>query len=183
MMTDMTAIARPYAKAAFEYALEHNALANWSRFLEHLSQITADALFIAFLNDPATTPAQHSQLLEAILERFKLLTGDEHLRNFVRLLARNKRLLASHSIYQNFEHLRAEYEKTLTVEVISFSELSKEQIKKLTYRLGQRLQRDITINITIDPSIMGGAIIRTENFVFDGSVRTQIKNLSNTLAA
>ena len=50
-------------------------------------------------------------------------------------------------------------------------------------RLSQRLERDITLNITIDPTLLGGAIIRAGNLVFDGSVRTQIKNLSNTLAA
>ena len=69
------------------------------------------------------------------------------------------------------------------MDVVSFSDLSKEQIKELTTRLSKRLERDITLNITIDPTLLGGAIIRAENLVFDGSVRTQIKNLSNTLAA
>ena len=56
-------------------------------------------------------------------------------------------------------------------------------MKDLSARLSQRLQRDITLKVTIDPNLLGGAIIRAGNLVFDGSVRTQIKNLSNTLAA
>lgn len=182
-MTDMTAIARPYAKAAFEFALEHKDLSAWSKILEHLAQIIADPLCVAFLTDPATTAQQHCELLKSMLRQMKVTHESDHLHNFIELLAHNKRLLAVPSVYQLFEILRANYEKTLTVDVVSFSELSKEQIKNLTHRLSQRLQRDITINITIDPNILGGAIIRAENFVLDGSVRTQIKNLSNTLAA
>ena len=86
------------------------------------------------------------------------------------------------SIFQQFQHLRAEYEKTLSVDVVSFSELTKEQAQQLSEHLSRRLQRKITLNITIDSAILGGAIIRAGNFVFDGSVRTQIKNLGYILA-
>lgn len=182
-MTDMTPIARPYAKAAFEFALEHAEISVWATLLEHLTQIISDPLCVAFITDPITTPKQHCQLLEAVLQHFKHAKGSDHLGNFVELLAHNKRLLAVPSIYKLFQNLQANYEKTLTVDVVSFSELSKDQAKKLAMKLQQRLQREITLNITIDPSILGGAIIRAGNFVFDGSVRTQIKNLSNTLAA
>ena len=183
-MTDMTSIARPYAKAAFEFALEHKEIPAWASLLEHLAQIISDPLCVAFITEPATTAKQHSQLLMTMLQRFKLMkSGSDHLQNFIELLAHNKRLLAITSIYQLFQDLRANYEKTLTVDVVSFSELSKEQTKHLIARLNQRLQREITLNITIDSSILGGAIIRAGDLVFDGSVQTQIKNLSNTLAA
>lgn len=184
MMTTMTSIARPYAKAAFEFAVEKDHLSAWASFLEHLTQIISDPACESFILEPSTTPQQQSDLLDAMLTRFKALPKDaEEMRNFVALLAHNKRLLAIASIQQIFLELRAEYEKTLTVDVISFSDLTKEQTKTLKTRLSKRLQRDITLNITIDPSILGGAIIRAGNLVLDGSVRTQIKNLSNTLAA
>ena len=182
-MTDMTPIARPYAKAAFEFAVEHKEIAAWSSLLEHVSDIIADPLTVAFLTDPATTPEQHCDLVTSVLERFKSAKGDTHFQNFIELLAHNKRLLAVPTMLQLFQDLRANYEKTLTVDVLSFSELSEEQMKQLTTRLSHRLEREITLNITIDPTLLGGAIIRAGNLVFDGSVRTQIKNLSNTLAA
>lgn len=183
-MTNMTAIARPYAKAAFEFAVENGQVSAWAGFLEHLTQIISDPLCAEFILEPSTTPQQHGDLVEALLQRFKVLPkSDEEMRNFVALLAHNKRLLAIPSIEQLFQDLRANYEKTLTVDVVSFSDLTKEQMKTLKTRLSQRLQREITLNITIDPSILGGVIIRAGNLVLDGSVRTQIKNLSNTLAA
>ncbi len=182
-MSDMTSVARPYAKAAFEFALEHQQIDEWSSLLAKLAQIVSDPLCVEFLTEPSTTPQQHCQLLESVLKHFKLTKHNENLTNFVALAAHNKRLLAMESIYQNFQVLRANHEKTLTVDVISFSDLNKDQATLLATRLSQRLQRDITLNITIDPAILGGAIIRAGNLVFDGSVRTQIKNLSNTLAA
>lgn len=182
-MTDMTAVARPYAKAAFEFSVKHKQLDLWAPLLEALTQMIHDPLCVAFITEPSTTPAQHCQLLESVLKRFKIKEGGKYLSHFIALLAHNKRLLAMGSIFQQFQHLRAEYEKTLSVDVVSFSELTKEQAQQLSEHLSRRLQRKITLNITIDPAILGGAIIRAGNFVFDGSVRTQIKNLGYTLAA
>lgn len=184
MMTNMTSIARPYAKAAFEFAVENEQISAWASFLEHLAQIISDPLCMGFILEPSTTPNQHADLIEAVLKRFKLLPkNDEEMLNFVALLTHNKRLLAVPSIKELFQDLRADFEKTLTVDVVTFSTLTKEQEKSMKARLAKRLLREITLNITIDPSILGGAIIRAGNLVLDGSVRTQIKNLSNTLAA
>lgn len=182
-MTDMTSIARPYAKAAFECAIEQQAIADWAALLEQLAQIISDPLSAAFISNPTTSPQQHSELLRAVLQHFKLAKNNEQFLNFVELLAHNKRLLAITSIADLFKTLRANYEKTLTVDVVSFSELSKDQMAQLTTRLNQRLQRDITLNMSIDPTLLGGMIIRAGNLVFDGSVRTQIKNLSSSIAA
>lgn len=182
-MADMIAIARPYAKAAFEFAVEHSQIDQWASLLVHLAEIIADPLCVRFLTDPATTPEQHCQMLEAMLKKFKLTqTGDQG-RHFIALLAHNKRLLVLASISQQFQELRSEYDKTLTVEVISFSELTKTQAKHLAERLSKRLQREVTLRVTLDPSILGGAIIRAGDLVFDSSVRTQIKNLGSILAA
>lgn len=68
MMTDMTPIARPYAKAAFEFAVEHKEILIWANLLECLTQIMSDALSVAFITDPATTPTQHCELLDAVLQ-------------------------------------------------------------------------------------------------------------------
>lgn len=182
-MADMTAIARPYAKAVFEFALEHKQFDFWTALLEQMSQILIDPLCVAFISNPSTTPQQHGELMHAMLHSFKLAQADDHAQQFVALLAHNKRLLAVPSIYQVFLSLRANYEKTLTVDVVSFSALSKEQIAQLTMRLNKRLQREVSLQLSVDPAILGGAIIRAGHRVFDGSVRTQIKNLSNTLAA
>ncbi|PJD92379.1 MAG: F0F1 ATP synthase subunit delta [Legionella sp.] len=181
-MADMTSIARPYSKAAFEFAVEHQQIGAWADLLERVTQIVLDPLCVAFITNPSSTPKQHSELILNVLQAYKT-TEVKQTQQFIELLAHNKRLLVVPSIFKLFQELRASYEKTLTVDVISFSALSKDQEAELTTRLSRRLQRDITLAITIDPTILGGAIIRAGNLVFDGSVRTQIRTLSTTLAA
>lgn len=82
-----------------------------------------------------------------------------------------------------FEDMRAEHEKTLSVDVISFSPLSKHQEAELIQRLKRRLKRDITLNISIDHHLLGGAIIQAGDLVIDGSVRGELNKLKATLVA
>ncbi len=183
-MADITSIARPYAKAAFEYALEHQQMNAWSGWLQQLAQVVGDADCLAFITNPMTTPDQQCALLLAVMTRTLTESPQsDAIQNFVALLARNKRLLALPGISELYQACRAVYEKTLTVDVCSFSALSEEQMTHLTERLSQRLQRQVTLSVSIDPALLGGAIIRAGNIVFDGSVRTQLKKLSTLLAA
>jgi F-type H+-transporting ATPase subunit delta len=182
-MADMTSIARPYAKAAFEYALEHQQINAWSAWLQQLTQVVQDADCEAFITNPATTPEQQSSLLLAVLKRLDKEATSDALHNFVGLLARNKRIGVLTDIADLYQYFRAVYEKTLTVDVSSFTSLSTEQLRNLAERLSQRLQRQVTLSVSVDPALLGGAIIRAGNIVFDGSVRTQLKKLSTLLAA
>jgi len=182
-MADLTSIARPYARAAFDFALEHQQITAWSDVLERMAQIVVDPLCEAFITNPSATPEQHGQLMLAMLQRVNAGEDTKHIQAFIELLAHNKRLLVIPSIFKQFQELRAVYEKTLTVDVISFAALSKEQSEQLAERLSRRLQREITLAVVIDPSILGGMIVRAGNLVFDGSVRTQIENLGAALAA
>ena len=183
-MADLISIARPYAKAAFEYALAEDQLNAWEQSLALLANVTTDKQGIAFISNPSSSPEQQSQLLLGIFNKFKMgAEANSSMQNFIGLLAQNKRLLVLPAIAQLFADYRAGYEKTLTVEVDSFSELSKKQLSLLTERLSQRLQRKVSLSLTIDPSLLGGAIIRAGNLVMDGSVRTQLRKLSTLVAA
>lgn len=182
-MTDVTSIARPYAKAAFEFALENQKLEVWSDWLALLAQVVGMHDCVEFITDPTATPAQQNVLMSALIKKYCPEPADVFMHNFVALLIRNKRLLVLASIYQLFQDYRAAYEKTMTVEVYSFDALTEEQIKRLTVRLSKRLQRQVTLLVHIDPDLLGGAVIRADNFVFDGSVRTQLKKLSAQLVA
>ena len=103
--------------------------------------------------------------------------------NFIALLAENKRLLLLPEIALQFEALRAEQEKTLVATVSSFSAFTKVQEQQLIESLSRRLQRQVTLEIKIDSSLIGGAVIRAGDFVIDGSVRGKLSKLSTELVA
>lgn len=183
-MADSSTVARPYAKAVFELALEGKSVSLWSTFLGCLSEMMSDTQAKTFVMNPSTTPLQQRDLLFSVLDQVcPVKTQCEQLRNFLYLLAENKRLMVLSSICEQFNHLRADHEKTLVVDVITFAPLTAEQEQSMIKRLGERLQRQITLNIQIDKTLQGGAIIRADHLVIDGSVATKIKKLSGNLAA
>ncbi|KTD00508.1 F0F1 ATP synthase subunit delta [Fluoribacter gormanii] len=180
-MSDSTTIARPYAKAIFEYALGERKLAEWSAHLKNLAQAVLMPEAEKFIANPATTVAQHIELLHAATDAKS--NENKALSNLITLLATNKRLILLPEICALYEAHRAEQEKTLCVDVSSFSDLSNAQQQRLIESLSQRLQREVSLKISIDPSLLGGAIIRAGDLVIDGSVRGKLNKLSTELAA
>ncbi len=178
-MSDSTTIARPYAKAIFEHALAEKQLAQWSDFLFVLAQTVLDSKASQFIANPASTIDQQIELLETVCST----KNNKSLNNLINLLAVNKRLMLLPEIKALYEVHRAEQEKTLGVDVISYSEVSAAQQQQLIEALSKRLQRNVSLNISIDPSLLGGAVIRAGDLVIDGSVRGKLNKLSTDLAA
>jgi len=178
-MDTITTVARPYAKAAFEYALEHGSLKDWSDLLFILAGISLDEDVQHLISQPGIPAAELAQLYIDVAGN-KI---DAHGENFVNLLAENKRLMALVEIKATFEILKAEHEKTLEVSVISFSDMAESQKQSLAESLKARLKREITLNEIIDKSILGGVIIRAGDLVIDGSVRGQLDKLRHEIVA
>ncbi|PYD07325.1 F0F1 ATP synthase subunit delta, partial [Pseudomonas syringae pv. syringae] len=98
-------------------------------------------------------------------------------------LTTNKRLMLLPEIEALYEVYRAEQEKILEVDVVSYSELTPAQQQRLSESLSQRLSRKVSLKISIDPSLLGGALIRAGDLVIDGSVRGKLNMLGTSLAA
>ncbi|MCL5272322.1 MAG: F0F1 ATP synthase subunit delta [Gammaproteobacteria bacterium] len=178
-MSDSTTIARPYAKAIFEHALAEKNLAQWSEHLLMLAQTVLNPQASQFIGNPAATEEQHIELLQAVCGG----KNNESLNNLITLLATNKRLMLLPEIKVLYDAHRAEQEKTLDVDVISFSTVSSTQEQQLIDSLSKRLQRKVSLKISIDPSLLGGAVIRAGDLVIDGSVRGKLNKLGTGLAA
>ncbi|CDZ76184.1 F-type ATPase subunit delta [Legionella massiliensis] len=181
-MSNTTTIARPYAKAIFEYALASQKLSQWSEILHELAVAVLDDKATHFIANPAATVEQQIELLMSL---FTKIDANEKaaVENLVALLAHNKRLMLLPDIKVLFDALRAEQEKTLQVKVISFSELSSAQQAQLASSLSQRLQRQVTLSLSIDKSLIGGAVIHAGDLIIDGSVRGKLNKLRTDLAA
>ncbi|MDP1602495.1 MAG: F0F1 ATP synthase subunit delta [Legionella sp.] len=181
-MSDSITIARPYAKAIFEHARTIGKLREWSDYLHVLALSIMDANVQNFITNPATTAEQHSELLISIVPNAKN-DDTSHLKNLVETLAQNKRTLILPDIMTLFDAMRAEQEKTLSVNVSSYSELTAQQEQELINSLSERLQRKVTLNIAIDKELIGGAVINAGDLVIDGSVRGKLDKLRTGLAA
>jgi len=177
-MAESSTIARPYAKAAFEYALENKALEQWSKALDLLALIANDKDAVAFVSNPNVTNEQRVSFFET-LAGDKL---DKKLKNFIKLLSDNNRLLELPELNQQFSHLKADYEKTVDVELVSAIEMTEATQKLFAEKLAKRLGRKVSIQNNVDPSLIGGLIVKAEDLVIDGSISGKIAKLSESLA-
>lgn len=177
-MAELTTLARPYAKAAFEYARDAKALDRWSTMLATLAVVSRDAAVAKLLDSPNLTAEQKGdKLVELCSEEL-----DDKAANYIKYLARNDRLNLLPQVQELFEDLKADHEKTIEVDVVTAFELTKEQQDKLLNSLKAKLQRDVTLQTAIDKSLIGGAIIRAGDLTIDGSVRGRLVKLAEAMA-
>lgn len=177
-MADYSTIARPYAKAAFEFAQASNALAAWGDNLAALAQAAEHPDLRALLGDPRVTTAKLTELLTGLLGDSLDAAG----RNFVALLADNRRLAALPAIAAQFEALRAEAEQRVDVELITATPAEKAQEQRIAEQLKQRLGKEVRLHSKVDESLLGGAVVRAGDLVIDSSVKGKLERLANEIA-
>ena len=176
--SELTTIARPYARAAFSQALdEASGLANWSRMMGLLSAAVRNSAVQVALDNPKLTINDEAAIVIDIMGEELSPLGQ----NFVRVLADYDRISLLPQIAEMFELLKAHHEKTMDVEVVSAYEVDEATGKALASGLKQKLQREINLSSSVDVSLIGGAIIRAEDTVIDNSVRGKLEKLSQVL--
>ena len=183
-MADYHTVARPYARAAFDWASDTGALASWSEALAVASQLLADGKVVEYLGAPGLNNDQRLQFLSGLFANAndKLFAGeDRYGTNFLRLLLENRRIAMLPEIAANFETLKASAENIIDATVTSAAPLSKEQQDTISAALRARFGRTVNLETAIDTNLIGGAVIRAGDIVIDGSLRARLDGLSNAL--
>jgi F-type H+-transporting ATPase subunit delta len=178
-MAQLTTMARPYAKAAFEMAVTSDRLDAWSAMLSLLAALLQHAKVAAYLASPVHNAGHQAKTLIELCGS----ELDDSGRNFVALLAGNKRLVLLPEIVRMYEELKAERQRTVDVEVVSAFAMNEEAQQKLGAALKRRLQREVKLNMTVDKSLIGGLVVRAGDLVIDGSVRGKLNKLTETMHA
>lgn len=180
-MAEMTTIARPYARAAFEQAQQSDALAQWSGLLQAMTLIVTEPAMRALLGNPKLSHAEKAQLLLSLYLEIQTEALPEAGSNFIELLAENQRLDAIPAITAIYEKLRADAEKSVHAELVTAFTISDDQQSRIADALKQRLKREVVLECTLDESLVGGAIIRAGDLVIDGSARGYLDKLATAL--
>jgi len=175
-MAENVTLARPYARAAFELARETGQLGQWSEALSAMAAATRHEMLEPLLNDPTVSA---EQLAGIIVQGCGL--GDGPMANFVRLLAEGRRLGTLPEIAAQYELYRSEAERTMDVEVHSATALDEAQQQKLAKALEQRLGRSVRLHVNLDESLLGGAVVKAGDLIIDGSVRTRLGKLAQSI--
>ncbi|MGN6789378.1 MAG: F0F1 ATP synthase subunit delta [Rhodanobacteraceae bacterium] len=175
-MTQPVTIARPYARAAYEIASAHGAQNAWAEKLAFAAEVAAEPQVIALFGDPRLSP----QALASLFVRGDEPTDSEFAR-FLGVLADNRRLRELPEIAALFEQMKRDAEHVLRVRVRSAVPLEDGEAARLIEALKRRFNSDIQLECSVDPSVLGGAVIDAGETVIDGSLKSRLAKLQTAL--
>jgi len=201
MMADLSTLARPYAKAAFDYAKEHHAVNEWQDYLNEMNAIVSDKAFADYINNPAVAAQAKVATLKDLYNQsspedsntvFKTLStaieggaqaDSNAFVNFLTQLAEQDRLALLPSINERFGLLKAADAKEVHAYVTSAYPLTQVQEQLIEHRLATSLGAKVVLHVNVDPALIAGVTIKVGDKVIDDSVRGKLKQLKTQLTA
>lgn len=175
-MSSTMTLARPYAKAAYLAAKDAQAVAVWSVALEQLAQWVKVKDVQEIIKNPLI---EKDAIVTFLMQTAKI---DNHeIQNFLSLLAQYHRLDLLSDIYVLFIALHHDDEKILDAEFIAPFAVSETNLNKIKTRLEQRFNKTIQLTTHVDPTLIGGGIVKIGDQVIDGSLKSKLNDLSKYL--
>lgn len=174
-MQENLTIARPYAQAAYEYARTEGQLGAWSEALAFLASIIADPDMRRLITDPRIG---RQRLLDLLFELGGTRFGASF-RNFVKVLSGAHRLGVAGEIAQVFERHRADAENVAHAEIVTAYPLAAAEEARIAAAVQKRLGKEVRIRQRVDQSLIGGAVVRVGDTVFDVSLKGGLSQLAN----
>lgn len=206
-MARPTTAARRYAEAAFQVAEREDAFAAWRARLDAAARVLADERLMAGLRNPATPVEQREKLLDAVLEGIDAAGADDArvpdagagtspgasagtgpgtaplVRNLCLLLLHRGRIDLLPNVAAEFRRLDDARQGIVPAAATSASPLGPDEVRALTARLEQLTGGRVALDLQVDPSIIGGLIVRVGDRLIDGSVRGRLERLRSRLVS
>jgi F-type H+-transporting ATPase subunit delta len=176
-MAELSTMARPYAKAVFELARDEGKLAEWSALLSGVAAAVRDSQVAKAIGHPAVGRGQLAEVLIAAMGPAATTQG----KNLLNLLSEYNRLKLATEISLQFEALRAEHERRVEVQIATAAPVDAAQQQALVAAVKKKLNRDVNVSWTTDPSLIAGAQIRAGDTVIDGSISGELARLRQAL--
>jgi F-type H+-transporting ATPase subunit delta len=168
----LTQIARPYAAALFDLAKSEGSVDAVEAGLVELQKLSGESAdFARFLRSPVISADEKSGAIANILGKAGL---NATVSNFVKVVARNGRLFALPATIKAFQALAARDRGEVSAEVTSATALSKEQVASLAETLKQKIGKTVTLTEHVDPSLIGGLVVKVGSQMIDSSLKTKL---------
>lgn len=175
----VSGVAERYASSLYELASEAGSIDQIGADLAKFQvMITESADMKRFIESPVFSAEDQLRAVSAILDKAGIsgLTG-----NFVKVAAANRRLFAIPGMIKAYFQIVARNRGEASADVTSAHALTSEQENELKAALKGVTGKDVTINVTVDPSILGGLIVKVGSRQIDTSLRTKLSTLKLAL--
>jgi F-type H+-transporting ATPase subunit delta len=172
-------VAGRYATALFELALDEKALETVEQDLSRFaSALDAVEDLRRLVRSPVFTAEEQQRAIAAILDKMKIegLTA-----NFLKLIARNRRLYAAPDMIKAFRALLARHRGQASAEVTSALSLTEGQLRALQTALTAALHKDVQLDQKVDTTLLGGLVVKVGSRMVDSSLRTKLNSLKQTM--
>ncbi len=172
-------IAARYATAIFEIAQENQTLDSLETSINDLATALGDSADLrGLLQSPLVSRSEQEGAITAIAAKMGL---DEVLAKSLSLMAQKRRLFVVPQLISALRALIAQERGEVTAEVTSAKALTKTQSEKLASTLKERIGKTVTINSTVDESLIGGLIVKVGSKMIDTSIRSRLNSLQNAM--
>jgi F-type H+-transporting ATPase subunit delta len=177
--TGLGGIAGRYASALFELADEQRALDSVAADLKSLKAMIADSADLTrMLRSPVIGRDDQLRAIQAIAEQagFGPIT-----KNFLGVIASNRRLFVLVQVIDAFLGELARRRGEMTADVTAAYPLTAEQVAAVTGALRTKLGAKVSLNVSVDPALIGGLVVKVGSRLIDSSVRTKLNRLENAM--
>ncbi|EGV36843.1 F0F1 ATP synthase subunit delta [Neisseria weaveri] len=171
-MAEFATIARPYAKALFGLAQEKNQIESWLGGLKELASVVQQEKVASLIDQPEKSAVDK---VDALAELVGL--SDVNLKNFVTVLAEQKRLQVLPEIYAQYQDLTLALNHTKRAVITSAYALTDTQLAELTADLQKRFGTELVVSTQTDPELIGGVKVEIGDQVLDLSLQGKLNAL------
>ncbi|MEO5323808.1 F0F1 ATP synthase subunit delta [Mesorhizobium sp. CC13] len=175
----ISGVAERYAGSLFDLALEAGAVAKVEADLGRFAELLAGSPDLErLIKSPVFSGEEQEKAIAAIADKAKIvgLTG-----NFLRLVARNRRLFVLPGMIAAFRRIAAEHRGEVAAEVTSAHDLTAAQLAELKTALKGVAGKDVAITVSVDPSLLGGLVVKMGSRQIDTSLKTKLNSLKLAL--
>lgn len=176
---NVSGVAGRYATALFELAVEAKALekveADLSRFNEALDAVED---LQRLVKSPMFSAEEQGRALAAVLDEMKI---EGLTKNFLLLVSKNRRLFAAPDMIRAFRAMLAEHRGEMSATVTAASKLTEAQVTALKQALKAALGKDVMLDQLVDPSLVGGLMVKVGSRMIDTSIRTKLTSLRHAM--
>jgi F-type H+-transporting ATPase subunit delta len=172
-------LARRYARAILELGTAHGNLDQLGAELRSLAHAMKEsAELVSSLTNPAIRRADRRRVIDAVLQR---VGASQHTKNLIYILLDGERLASLPSISREVDAMIEARSGRISAEVTSARPLDAAALGQITAALEKLSGKQVSVTRREDPDLLGGVVAKLGDTVYDGSLRTQLRNLRDEL--
>ena len=172
-------VAKRYATALFDLANETDDISTLQKNVDSLKQAIDESTDLnSLISSPIYSRNQQKNAIGAVAMKMGI---SSIMTNALSLMAEKRRLFVVPTFLSVLDDLISDSKNEITADVVTAQSLTKGQLEKLGKSLKKNFGKDVKINATVDPSLIGGMVVKVGSRMIDTTIRAKLNSLQNTM--